>query len=142
MDRSPGIRAAIRSKFERIGGTLLKPIIDILDDLEDAEEVDGPGQFAVSVAGLVSSEVSAPSSQGPSSLATLLKQPVESLEDVSKLFKAAKSAAEIYSYAQDCSTPVWLDWLVKLSPKQVKMSGQMDIRAAFVNLGPPRKTSR
>jgi hypothetical protein len=113
-----------------------------LDDLEDAEEVDGSFQ----VLGL--DEVSAPSSQvavasqGPSSLAALLREPVESLEDVAKLFKAAKSAAEVYSYAQDCSTPVWLDWLVKLSPKQVKMSGQMDVRAAFVNLGPPRGKTR
>jgi len=62
-----------------------------------------------------------------------------SIDSIVEIFKMAKEPAQILGYAKDCSVPVWLDWLVKLSPKQVKLGGQVDIRAVFANLGPQRR---
>jgi hypothetical protein len=64
------------------------------------------------------------------------------LETALSIFQTAKTANEILAYANDCSTPVWLDWLIKLTPKQVNIKGQVDVRAAFLNLGPPTPKSR
>lgn len=64
-----------------------------------------------------------------------------SVDNILSIFQSAKQPTEILSYAKDCSTPVWLDWIIKLTPKKINHSGQIDLRAAFVNLGPPKKCS-
>lgn len=62
-----------------------------------------------------------------------------SVDNILSIFQSAKQPTEILSYAKDCSTPVWLDWIIKLTPKKINHSGQIDLRAAFINLGPPQK---
>lgn len=108
-------------------------LIDILDELDEAEDANGAIDAEVPVA---------PPTAAPAAsvVREILARPLDNLEDIAKVFRAAMTPAKLLAYAQDCSTPVWLDWMIKLSPKQMKVSGQMDIRAAFLNLGPPSRT--
>ena len=61
------------------------------------------------------------------------------IDGIIKLFQTAKAPGEILCYAKDCSVPVWLDWMVKLSPKKFSGSVNMDVRGVFANLGPVAK---
>jgi len=101
-------------------------VIDALEELEAKESQGQEGQLI-------------PAQALASPLAQMLQKPIEEVEDLLRLFKAAKRPAEIFAYASDCSVPVWLDWFVKLSPKKVNVSGKMDVRAVFANLGPAQK---
>lgn len=120
------------------------PLEKILDELDEKE-----GEAATLAVGedlaplpptaspMVSPSAASPST--PSPIAELLKQPVRTLEDIAAVFRSAMTPAKLMAYAQDCPTPIWLDWMIKLSPKQIKLDGKVDIRAAFINLGPPNR---
>jgi hypothetical protein len=120
-------------------------LLEILDELEKVEgeaatlvvgEDLAPLPPVASVAS-PSPALPAPSPSASPSIAELLKQPVRTLEDIAAVFRSAMTPAKLMAYAQDCPTPIWLDWMIKLSPKQIKLDGKVDIRAAFINLGPP-----
>lgn len=56
--------------------------------------------------------------------------------EIRAAFMSAKSTEEVYHMAQAMSFPAWLDFFIKLSPKEVQVKGQMDIRQITAQLGP------
>lgn len=73
------------------------------------------------------------------SLKMQLPEKLSTLEDVRNIWLAARSPQEIALQAQTMPFGVWMDYMIKLTPKQLDVKGQIDMRAAFVNLGPPQK---
>lgn len=69
----------------------------------------------------------------------LNKESVSSLEDIRSIWLSARSPQEIAVQAATMPFGVWMDYVIKMTPKQVDIKGQIDMRAAFVNLGPPPK---
>jgi len=120
---------------------MAKKDVSVIDALEELEAKESQGQRTEGAIGREEGQEGQliPAQALASPLAQMLQKPIEEVEDLLRLFKAAKRPAEIFAYASDCSVPVWLDWFVKLSPKKVNVSGKMDVRAVFANLGPAQK---
>jgi hypothetical protein len=134
-------RREVRSEEKLMSGSLL----DWVDEIDELQEESGPvGSSCGSSVALGEAQVRP--GQGElapvapvAPVAQLLQKPIQGIEEIKDLFLAAKGSAEVYAYAADCSMPVWLDWMVKLSPKQMKVSGQLDHRAVFASLGPVKR---
>ena len=60
--------------------------------------------------------------------------------EIKAAFFAGKSVDEVFFHAQNMSFPAWLDFFIKLSPKEVQVKGQMDIRQLVGQMGPIQRT--
>jgi hypothetical protein len=65
---------------------------------------------------------------------------INSIDSIRELWLAARSPSEVAVQAKTMPFGVWMDYAIKLSPKNVNVKGQFDIRAAFASLGPVRRT--
>ena len=72
----------------------------------------------------------------------ILPQKIDSLDDIRNIWLSAREPAEIAAEATSMPFAIWIDYAIKLSPKQMKLSGQVDMRAAFMNLGPPHRNRK
>jgi hypothetical protein len=51
-------------------------------------------------------------------------------------FLNGKTAAEVRKEAEVMPVGTWLDWAIKMAPKDVKVSGEINIAQIVANLGP------
>ncbi len=59
--------------------------------------------------------------------------------EIKAAFFNAKSLAEVGNLAKGMHFSVWLDYFVKMCPKEVQVKGQMDVRTLVAQLGPISK---
>jgi hypothetical protein len=56
-------------------------------------------------------------------------------------FMAAKDPDEVLQQAKAMHFPVWLDYFIKMSPKEVQVKGQLDVRSLVAQMGPVSRNS-
>lgn len=57
-------------------------------------------------------------------------------EKVRKAFFSSKSAFEIKAYAMGLTVGAWLDTVLRMAPKDVKVSGEVSLKHVLAELGP------
>jgi hypothetical protein len=70
----------------------------------------------------------------------MLPAELGSLDEIRNIWLSARSPSEVSVQARTMPFGVWMDYAIKLSPKNVNVKGQFDIRAAFATLGPVRRS--
>lgn len=59
--------------------------------------------------------------------------------EIRAAFFNAKSVNEVAQQAAAMHFPVWLDYFIRMSPKEVEVKGQFDIRSLVAQMGPIQK---
>ena len=60
----------------------------------------------------------------------------EASRSIRAAFIAGKDPAEILQFARSLPPLMWLDYFIKLSPKEVEIKGSFDIRKMVAQMGP------
>jgi hypothetical protein len=63
----------------------------------------------------------------------------EAAQRVKAAFFASKRPEEIRLFAANLPLLTWLDYFIKLQPKEVQVKGQFDVRQMIAQLGPVRR---
>ena len=60
----------------------------------------------------------------------------EASRSIRAAFIAGKDPAEILQFARSLPPLMWLDYFIKLSPKEVEIKGSFDVRKMVAQMGP------
>jgi len=66
----------------------------------------------------------------------------EMAQNVRAAFLSSKSPEEIRMFASGLPLMTWLDYFIKLQPKEVQVKGQFDIRQMIAQLGPVNRKGK
>jgi len=82
-------------------------------------------------------EPSLPTNRPAVQIVDLGPQAVQELSRKVKIaFLSAKSPEQVFVEAQAMSFATWLDTFIKLSPKELQVKGQFDVRSLMAQMGP------
>ena len=120
-------------------------ILNILDedfdlDITEPQQMAGPvacggnGSQGEAVSGLASADVAS-----PNGLETAALPWAEYLQKVKETFIKAKPLQEVELLAHNMGFRDWMDYLVKLMPKDIKIESNVNFKAMIATLGPINK---
>jgi hypothetical protein len=66
---------------------------------------------------------------------------LEGIDSIRHLWLSARSPSEVAVQAKTLPFGVWMDYAIKLSPKNVNVNAKIDMRAVFAKLGPVKKVT-